>query len=335
VPTFTFPVLLGDIGGTNARFALLRDGGEPAHLPRVLTAAYPGPVAALRAALAAHVAEPPPRSALLAVAAPIEGPVVPLTNAPWVIDAAAIAAGLGLDRVVLVNDFVPAAAALADLGGDADPRLQRIGPACASAPGPKVVLGPGTGLGAAALLPAGSRLVVVSTEAGHMEFGPADAGEEALWRGIERLGGRVAAEQILSGPGLLRLYRAVAALEGTDARLDGAAAIVEAALAGADPLSRRTLDLFAGLLGRFAGDLALAFGAVGGVTLAGSVACRIAPVLAAGRFRASFESKAPHGAYMARIPTSLLRDPDPAIPGLAAIAAAPDRFAFASRAVER
>jgi glucokinase len=81
--------------------------------------------------------------------------------------------------------------------------------------------------------------------------------------------------------------------------------------------------------------LALAFGAVGGVTLAGSVACRIAPVLAAGRFRASFESKAPHGAYMARIPTSLLRDPDPAIPGLAAIAAAPDRFAFASQAVER
>jgi glucokinase len=338
VPTFSFPVLIGDIGGTNARFALLRDGGEPAHLahlPRVLTAAYPGPVLALRAALAAGAAEPP-RSALLAVAAPIEGPVVPLTNAPWVIDAAAIAAGLGLDRVVLVNDFVPAAAALADLGGDADPRLQRIGPACAPAAGTKVVLGPGTGLGAAALVPAGGRLAVVSTEAGHMEFGPADAGEEALWRGIERLEGRVAAEQILSGPGLTRLYRAVAALEGGDGRrLDSAAAIVDAALAGTDPLSRRTLDLFAGLLGRFAGDLALAFGAIGGVTLAGSVTCRIAPVLAAGRFRASFESKAPHVAYMRRIPTSLLRNPDPAIPGLAAIAAAPDRFAFASQAVER
>lgn len=327
-----FPVLVGDIGGTNARFALVSEDGAPAPLPRVLTAAYPGPLEAMRAALAAGAERP--RSALLAVAAPVEGPVVPLTNAPWVVDGKAVVAGLGLHRVVLVNDYVPVAAALAELGAD-DPRMERIGPALAFAAGPKVVLGPGTGLGAAALVPAGGRLVVVSTEAGHMEFGPANVEEEVLWRGIERVGGRVAAEQILSGPGLVRLYRAVAAAGGGGAILRDPAAIAAAAMEGADPLSRRTLGVFAGLLGRFAGDLALAFGATGGVMLAGAMACGMAPVLSSSPFRESFDNKAPHGGFMRRIPTSLLRDPDPALIGLAAIAAEPGRFAFASHTVER
>jgi len=329
-----FPVLIGDIGGTNARFALLREGGPAVSFARVLTADHPGPVPAIRAALASAAGAERPRSALLAVAAPIEGPAVPLTNAHWLVDAAEIAQGFDFRRVTLVNDFVPVGAALADLGGDADPRTERIGPACDHGSGPQIVLGPGTGLGAAALVPAGDRLVVVSTEVGHMEFGPANAAEEALWRGIERLEGRVAAEQVLSGPGLVRLHRALAALDGA-APLDTAAAIVAAGLAGADPLSRRALDLFARLLGRFAGDLALAYGAIGGVTIAGSLSCGIAPVLAGGAFRDGFENKAPLGGFMRRIPTRLLRDPDPAFLGLAAIAAEPGRFVLRSAAVER
>jgi glucokinase len=326
--TFHHPVVIGDIGGTNARFALLPAPGEPiVMLPRVLTAAYPGPGTALWDALQGWTG-PAPRSAVLAVAARVEGPVVTMTNAPWIVDAAGIAAALGLDRITLVNDFVPVAAALSALHGDPDGDLVRLGPAPAPRPGLKVVLGPGTGLGAAALAPVGDRLVVLPTEAGHVEFGPAEADEWALWPGIERVCGRVTTETVLSGPGLVRLHRALVHAAGGAEGFDAPSDVCEAGLSGADRRAAATLDLFARLLGRFAGDLAIMFGAKGGVYVAGGIAPRILDVLRGGGFRTAFERKAPQDAFARKIPTWVVTHPDPALLGLAVLAEQDERFVY-------
>lgn len=332
-PSLSYPLLVGDIGGTNARFGLIdRPGGALAVLPRTLTSLHPDPLAAIRATLAAeHWARP--RAALLAVASRIEGPVVHLTNAGWTVDAPALAAALDLDAVRLVNDFVPVAAALAVLGR-AEGELVRIGPALPAPSGARLVLGPGTGLGAAALLPAGTRWAVHSTEAGHIDFGPVHADEFALWPLLERFHGRVTAEAVLSGPGLRRLYRALAQLRGARPACALPEEVSAAGLEGGDAVATEALHLFGRLLGRFAGDLALVFDA-SAVYIAGGIAPKIATILAQGEFRAAFERKAPFDRWLRSVPTSLVVDPDPALTGLRAIVADPDRFAFKSAGWER
>jgi glucokinase len=321
---FEFPVLLGDIGGTNVRFTILPGPGVAAiPLPRTLTRDHRGPMDAIHGALQGR-SVPRPRSALIAVAAPVEGPAVHLTNAAWTIDAAEIGVALGLSRVVLVNDYVPVAASLTTFRMH-DDELGRLGPERPVGRGTKLVLGPGTGFGAAALLPMGPRCVVQSTEAAHVDFGPSGDVEMALWPRIERVDGRVTAETVLSGPGLLRLYRALA--DGQAAACSTSEEVTQAGLAD-DPLAAKTLHLFARLLGRFAGDLALIFGAAGGVFIGSGIAPKMADFLNASDFRASFEDKAPFASLMARIPTFVIMRPEPALAGLSAIASDPDRFVF-------
>jgi glucokinase len=192
-----------------------------------------------------------------------------------------------------------------------------------------VVLGPGTGLGAAALIPVGECLQVQSTEAGHIDFGPTEVDEPPIFAEIERVSDRHTAETVLSGPGLLRLYCAHARTLGVPVLCCEPKDVVDAGAAG-DEVARAALMHFARLLGRFAGDLALVFGAVGGVYVAGGIAPRIASVLLASDFRQAFERKAPLDRFVRAVPTWLISHPDPAIEGLAAIAAAPDRFLFQS-----
>ena len=321
-----FPVLIGDIGGTNARFAVLPGPGQPAIiLPRTFTAVHATPVEAMRASLAVQTC-PRPRSALIAVATRVDAPVVRLTNAPWVVDAARIGAELDLTRVTLVNDFVPVAASSALLrteGAD----LARLGPEVPAGPGATLVLGPGTGLGAAALLPVGGRWAIQPTEAGHVDFGPSNAAEMALWPMIAPAGARLTAETLLSGPGLLRLYRACARLHGRPALCSTPEAVTQAGLAGTDASAVDTLRLFARLLGRFAGDLTLIFGATGGVFVGGGIAPAIVSFLKTD-FRASFDDKAPFGALMSGIATFVVMHPEPALVGLSAIASDPGSFVF-------
>lgn len=324
--TYRYPVLIGDIGGTNARFALLPAPGAPmTALPRALTASFPGPVAAICDALRDC---PQPRSAVLAIAGRVEGPIIEMTNAHWTVDAAEIAAALGLDRIVLVNDYVPVAAALSALHEEPDGDLARIGPGIEAQPGPKVVLGPGTGLGAAALVPVYDRLMVLPTEAGHVEFGPADEEEAAIWPGIERVCERVTTETVLSGPGLVRLYQALARAGDSAGGLDAPSDVCAAGLGGSDTHAVATLDLFARLLGRFAGDLAIIFGAKGGVYIASGVAPRILDVLRVGGFRAAFERKAPQDAFMRRVPTWVVLHPEPALLGLSLLVGQDNRFIY-------
>ena len=323
---FEFPVLVGDIGGTNARFGLIETRGAA---PRVLshepTAGHADPSAAIRASLEKSGA-PSPRSAILAIAGRVDSPAVQLTNAHWVVEGAAIGRDFGLSRVVIVNDYVPVAAGAAAIAPD---DLTPIGPELGEAWGPRLVLGPGTGFGAAALVPYEDRLAIVSTEAGHTDLGPSDEGEAAIWPAIERTDDRVTIETLLSGSGLSRLHAAIRTVRaGGDGTRCDPAEITRTGLSGEDPHAREAIALFGKLLGRVCGDLALTFLATGGVYIGGGIAPRIVPVLREGGFRTAFERKAPFAAEMQRIPTSVITVKDPAFSGLAALASEGGRFVY-------
>nr|WP_210261306.1 glucokinase [Enterovirga sp. DB1703] len=317
--------MLADIGGTFARFALLEEPDAAfALLAKVPTSSYPDAVAAISAALAGH-AGPRPVSAVIAAAGRVADGTVQLTNAAWRIDPAEIGQAFGLEQVVLLNDYAATAAGLQDMCRRDGDDVRRIGPA-GPAPGPQVVLGPGTGFGASAAVSFGDETVLHSTEAGHAELGPATETDFALWPLIERVQGRITVEALLSGPGLVRLYRAVARRRGCGSANDTPAAVVAAGLDGSDTVAAETLRRFAAVLGRFAGDLALVFGATGGVLIAGGIAPRIARILDEGEFRAAFERKAPFAEAMRGVPTYLIIHPEPVLAGLRAFAAAPGRF---------
>ncbi|WP_342154407.1 glucokinase [Methylorubrum sp. SB2] len=322
---FEFPVLVGDIGGTNARFGLIETVGAAARvLAHEPTAGYADPSAAIRAALDKSGA-PAPRSAILAIAGRVDSPAVQLTNAHWVVAGEAIGRDFGLSRVTVVNDYVPVAAGAAAIAPD---DLTSVGPERHEAHGPRVVLGPGTGFGAAALVPYEDRLAIVSTEAGHTDLGPSDAAETEIWAAAERTDDRITVETLLSGPGLSRLHAAIRTVRGGDGPVLDPAEITRTGLSGEDPHAQEALDLFARLLGRVCGDLALTFLATGGVYIGGGIAPRIVPVLRSGGFRDAFERKAPFAAQMRDIPTSIITVKDPAFGGLAALASEGGRFVY-------
>ncbi len=319
-----FPVLVGDIGGTNARFGLLAAPDAPLEiLSQVRTADHPD----IDSAIATSLPEgtPRPRTAVVAVAGPIRPDGIDLTNAHWAIRPASMFAETGLEDIVLLNDFEAQALSLTALG-PAD--LAPIGGGVADPSAAKVVLGPGTGLGVGALVPAGDRFAPVPGEGGHVSFGPVEPDEMALWPAIEPEHGRISAEALLCGRGILRLYRAVSLHAGVEPRCASPAEVTAAAAAG-EAIALRTLEFYCRFLGRLAGDLALIFMARGGVFLAGGISPRILPFLAKGGFRQAFEAKARHGGVLAGIPTSVVIRDGAALVGLAAFAAAPDRFGVA------
>jgi glucokinase len=326
VEPLAFPVLIGDVGGTNVRFALIPDiHAEPRPFPPERTAAYPGLAEAVEAMVLARTSLVP-NSAVLAVAGPVRGEAIHLTNADWVVRPSDLLARLGLGDIVLLNDFEALALALTALRSrDVEP----IGDGKPEPAGPKVVLGPGTGLGMAGLVPAGHQWAPVPGEGGHMALGPAEPDEFRVWQAMEPEHGRISAEAVLAGRGLVRLYRAVAATLDAPAPLDAPEEVSAAGLSGEDPAAARTLAFYCRILGRLAGDLALIFMATGGIYIAGGIAPRLVPFLRTSEFRAAFEAKAPHQALMARIPTSVIVAEQPALAGLTAFARSPGRFAIA------
>ncbi len=318
-----FPVLIGDVGGTNARFALLADRDTPpAAFHSVATADFPDIESAVEEGVFAYSGARP-RSAVIALAGPIVGDAVDLTNAPWIVRPRDMIRRLGVEEVVLLNDFEALALSLTMLD---DEDLVPVGGVAALPGAAKVVVGPGTGLGVAALLDAGGIWVPVPGEGGHVALGPAEPDEFLLWPNIESEHGRVCAETLLCGRGLVTLYRAVARTDREHAAMLGPGEITAAALREADPLATKTLKLYCRLLGRLAGDMALIFMARGGVYVGGGIAPHILPFLADGEFRRAFEAKAPYEALMAQIPIWVITSDNPAFPGLAGFARAPDRF---------
>jgi glucokinase len=319
-----FPVLIGDIGGTNARFSLVPgETGAVHRFPNVQTADFASIDDAIEAVVidkgGAH-----PQSAMLALAGPISGDKVPLTNCPWVVEPKKSVARFGLTEMVLLNDFEAQSLALPELAAD---DLDPIGGGTTTTDGARVVLGPGTGLGAGALIPARDIWVPVPGEGGHIDLAPVSERDFAIWPHVERTGGRIGAETLLCGSGMVRLYRAVCATDGVAAHLATPKDVTEAGLAGTDPQAAETLSLFAVHLGRVAGNLALIFMATGGVFLAGGISARIAPVLKSGGFREAFLAKWPHQRLLERMATSIVVKEDAALTGIAAFARAPAHFA--------
>lgn len=324
--TIPFPTLIGDIGGTNARFAVVNDATAAAvRFPNAHTVNHPTIDDAIAAALPAGVK---PRSAVLALAGPVQGDRVPLTNCHWVVEPKRMIERFGLDKVILLNDFEALSLSLPAL---ADKDLVRVGGGEAVPNAAQVVVGPGTGLGAAALIHARGTWFPVPGEGGHIDLAPVSERDFAIWPHIDEPFGkgpyrRIAGETLLCGSGLVRLYRAIIAADGKQERFDDPSEITAAAIDGSDADAREALSLFCVHLGRLAGNLALAFMARGGVFLAGGIAAKIAPFVGTSGFREAFIDKAPHQMLMDKMPTSVIVHPEPALAGLAAYARRPSDF---------
>ncbi|MCI0465631.1 MAG: glucokinase [Beijerinckiaceae bacterium] len=322
---FPFPVLLCDIGGTNARFSLLpSSGAAPVPGPHLKTGDFPSFEVALEAAGAGL--DNKPRSLIACAAGPVIDRAIKMTNADWTIDGVEVAARAGLDQGLLLNDFEAQAFSLPFLKPS---WLRRIGPDFEPMPGTRIILGLGTGLGVAALLAIAGRYFALASEAGHMDFGPLGPDDEALWPQLDKSPlGRVCAETILSGPGLMRLHCARCAAMGIIAAVSSEIELIETARAQPQGQEAATLRHCWRFVARFAGDLALVFLAKGGVTLSGGVLPRIVDFCDPASFRAGFEDKAPYGQLMKRISTQLIAAGDTVFCGMAAIALSPDNFAI-------
>lgn len=322
-PNFVFPVLIGDIGGTNARFAILVDSyAEPKEFPVLLTKDFATLEDAIQTVVLDHTSIQP-RSAVIAIAGPVEGDEIPLTNCQWVVKPRQMMERFNLQDITVLNDFEAQALAVVSLD---DHHLENIGGAAAHPNGKRVVLGPGTGLGVAGLIRSRQTWVPVPGEGGHVDFGPRSERDLQIFPFIEKIDGRVSAEQLLCGRGLQHIYKAICQTDGVKPSLVTPAEITDAALDKSNAQAVETLELFAIYLGRLAGDLALIFMAHGGVYLSGGIPQRIISALRTGSFRAAFEDKAPHQLILKSIPVYVITHPLAAIAGLSAYARTPARF---------
>jgi glucokinase len=303
-------VLIADVGGTNSRFALVGADGRPERVRAYAndkTGSMEGAIGAYLRDTGAH-----PIAAVLAVASAIDGDTVALTNRDWRFRLGDLAARFKMNTVRAINDFEAVAWSLLRLApGDG----RALGPALPIGHGARVVFGPGTGLGVAALVGTEADWRAVPTEGGHVSFGPASDTEEAVFARVRARHGFVSAETLLCGPGLERLHRAV----HPDAPALSAEAIDTAAQQD-EPAASATVSLFVRLLGRFAGDLALMFKATGGVYVAGGVAQRLGKKLDDPGFRSAFEAHPPYQKLLAGVPTTLITLDQPGLLGCAVAA---------------
>jgi glucokinase len=306
------PRLLADVGGTNARFAIEtapRQFDAVAVLP---CSGYPSLGAAASAYLASGAVSahaPDIRHAAIAIANPVDGDAVSMTNHTWSFSTAALREELDLSTLLVVNDFTALAMALPHLrpsqrirvGGGVELAGRTIG-----------LIGPGTGLGVSGIVPVEGGWAPLASEGGHASFAPADETEIAIMQQLWRQFGHASNERLLSGPGLELIYRVIAG------RVLGAAEITERALA-ADADCLRTVNCFCGVLGSVAGNVALTVGATGGMYIGGGIVPRLGALFADSPFRARFEAKGRLQPYLEKIPTFLITEQYPAFLGVSAM----------------
>jgi glucokinase len=311
--------LVADIGGTHARFGLSPAPGlvvTDVRVMRCVNHAYLHEAAhAYLDGLAGAGRVRRPRRACFAIAGPVTGEPVRMTNHPWVIARAQVSAALGLTELTLLNDFEAIALALPALGpGD----TAAVGPSMpANVQLPMAVIGPGTGLGVALCVPSNGRWLAVATEGGHSTAVAGDDFEAEVLRRVRSDFRHVSAERLLSGIGLPVLYRAIAQIRGSDVLELSAEQISRGAQDDSDATCVATLDTFFSMLGTFAGNVAITTGARGGVFIAGGIAQRLADRFERSRFRERFEHKGRYRDYMAAIPTRLITAPHGALIGAA------------------
>jgi glucokinase len=308
-------IVAGDIGGTHARFAIaeLEPGAAvrlgPMHKYRTREHAdFESAWAAFRSDCGGTL----PQTASLAVASAIEGEVLRFPNNDWALERRTLASELGLERLLLLNDFGAVAHAVSALGADAFDPLG--GPeAVPDAEGGTTVIGPGTGLGVAAFLRRGGLVEVIETEAAHIAFAPQTLEQEAVERVVRARYGRCSVERVVSGPGLVEIY---AMLGGGEWDVLDAGTLWGAATDGSDPLAGRALDLLVACFGAAAGDICLAHGSMR-VVVTGGLANRMKERLATPLFHEPFRAKGRYRPRMERVSVQLCTHPEPGLLGAA------------------
>jgi glucokinase len=302
--TEDFPRLLSDIGGTHARFAWQERPGDPlAAATTYACADHVSLTAAIQHYLADH-SKSAPTCAGIGIATPVTGDQVQMTNHRWSFSITGMQQALGLKRLVVINDFTALALALPTLKPNEN---HQIGPGIAAPEAALAVIGPGTGLGVAGLMPTGlGNFVPITGEGGHVSLAASDALESKVVERLKLRFGHASAERALSGPGLVNLYDAVCSLDGEVVQALGPADVIALARGAQDSSCVMALDLFFKFLGGVAGDMALTFGARGGVYIGGGIAPRLLPELRCSAFRERFESKGRFQGYLSKIPTFVI-----------------------------
>ncbi len=307
-------IICGDIGGTHARLAVADlENGVPQHARDFLSADYDG----LAPILAAYLAETGirPTGGCLAVAGPVsaDGWQARLTNLPWVLDADDLAQSVGMPSLTLANDF---AAAAMGVGLAPPDTLTILQPGEPLATAPRLVVGAGTGLGMAVLIWQAGRWQVVPGEGGHIAFAPQDDLQEQVWRGLRAEYGRVTAERVISGAGLVAIHRILNGETLTPAEIG------RRAMAENNEPARTSLNVFLAAYGAYAGDMALAVMARGGVYLAGGIMPRLLSVVRPSPFLSSFNDKAEHADIVRQMSVTVVADPVLGLRGAAYLAGA-------------
>jgi glucokinase len=309
-----YPRLLGDIGGTNARWAWVPQAGATLqHINQRPCRDHASLADAALAYLRDHTL-PAPRWVAIGVATPVTGDHVQLTNHAWQFSITGLQRTLGAERCLVINDFTALAMSLPALPATG---LRGVGGDAAVADAPLALIGPGTGLGVSGLLPAAQPGGwAISGEGGHVTLAAGDDDEAALIGWLRRRFGHVSAERALSGQGLVNLYEALCALNGTAARTLTPRDVTQAAIEGSDAMCVRAVRTFTGLLGSVAGDVALTLGARGGVYIGGGVVPRLGASFDGALFRERLERKGRFAAYLQPIPAWIITAPMPALLGV-------------------
>jgi glucokinase len=311
----TYPRLLGDIGGTNARFAWQSDpGSTPTDIDTLAASAYAGLLEAIRDYLRRH-GKPVPASCAIGIANPVLGDHVQMTNHHWSFSVSGLQRELGLQRLRVINDFTALALALPVLKSS---DLRQVGGGHAIPGEPIGLVGPGTGLGVSGLVPGNRehRVIPLDGEGGHATLAATNEREDQVVAVLRRRFGHASAERAVSGQGLENLFRALCELDGEEgaAPLD-APEITARALAG-DARCAEVLGLFFSFLGTVAGNLALSLGARGGVYIGGGIVPKLGSAIDRSRFRRSFEQKGRMTSYLVAIPTYVIQaEVSPALVG--------------------
>ena len=312
-------VAVADVGGTHARFALAEvEGGRVVSLgePVTLKTAEHGSFQLAWQEFGRRAGIDLPTNMAIAFAGPVGGEVLKLTNNPWVIRPSLIKERLGVDDYVIVNDFGAVGYAVATLG---DEHFEHLCGPKRPLPDEGVIsiVGPGTGLGVAALLRKSDHYEVIETEGGHVDFAPLDSLEDRILVQLRRHFRRISIERVASGQGLWNLYEALGALEGLDLTFHDEKELWAAALAGTDSLANAALDRLCLTLGAVAGDMALAQGA-SAVVIAGGVGFRLKDYLPKSGFQDRFIAKGRFERRMDEMPVKLITHPQPGLIGAAA-----------------
>ena len=311
------PLLVADIGGTNARFALAAVKGETINVTDAQTFRAED-FETIRDAADAYlesIGEKPKRAAF-AVAGPVGEKVIAFTNSPWVLDIAAVQSALKLKDFRVVNDFHALAAGLAYLADDAFVAVKSGAP---DPEAPQLVIGPGTGLGQALIIPTQDGRKIIATEGGHVSFAPRTEEEIAVMQFIAKEHPRVSVERLLSGRGLVNIHRALCVLSDTQRAAMRADEITKAALEETHPMAKQAIDMFCAILGRVAGDAVLATGARGGVILGGGILPKIQDLFLKSAFVDRFTDKGRMTAYVDATPVKLIIKDGAALAGAAAV----------------